>query len=71
MGQAIGLVSALSRCECTCCESLYKYVLNDCRSSCNMCGLISVEMETDAISIQSDGSEEELEVEGCVKWHKK
>ena len=73
MGQAAGLISALTHCcECPCCSDFARYVLNASRCSSDCCGLISISFETDAISLASDSSEEELQVESLgIKWHKK
>ena len=72
MGQAASIITALTGCcQCPCCSDVSKYVLNDCKSSCKMCGCLEVDIETDAVDIASDGSEEELEVQDCLKWHRK
>ena len=72
MDQAASLITAFAHCcECECCSDFSKYVLNASRCSSKCCNCLELDIETDAISLASENSSEELEVEGCVKWHKR
>ena len=66
MGQAASLIRACNCCKCM--SDFNRYVLNslECESTCMNC--CEVSLRTDQIELSD--SEEELEVEGCVKWRK-
>ena len=70
MGQAVPVVAALSKCKCQCCSDMSKYVLNAARCSSKCCGG-ELTCQTDEIDVASDGSEESLEVQDCLKYHRK
>ena len=67
MGQLVGVIRACNCCKCM--SDFNRYALNSahCSSKCSDCCELSV--DTDEIDLP-EGSDEELEVEGCVKWHK-
>ena len=65
---AAGAARILSACDCAGALSDFnRYVLNSCHlnSKCSDC--CELEIETEEVSLP-EGSDEELEVEGCFRW---
>ena len=65
---AAGAAQILRACDCAgALSDCSKYVLNSCHlhSKCSDC--CELEIETEEVSLP-EGSDEELEVEGCFRW---
>ena len=66
MGQAAPFVNALS---CPCLTACATHVCNAMHLRSKCCGCLELSLDTDKISV--DGSEEELEIQGCFRWIKR